>query len=76
MRVLEPSALIILVFSVASLIAVLAAAVVTAGLLTGAWYHSERLPRDKKLRGSRCANAGRRPKRSRDCPVVGRRKHR
>jgi hypothetical protein len=39
MRVLEPSALILLVFSVAGLIAVLAAAVVTAGLLTGAWYH-------------------------------------
>jgi hypothetical protein len=76
MRVLEPSALILLVFSVASLIAVLAAAVVTVGLLAGAWYHSDRLPKDVKPRGSRCANAGRRPKRSKDCPIVGRRKHR
>ena len=76
MHVLEPSALILLVFSAASLVAILAAAIVTADKLAGAWHHGEPTARGRKPRGSRCANAGRRPKRSRDCPVIGSRKHR
>ncbi len=77
MHVLEPSALILLVFSAASLVAALAAAIVTADKLAGAWHHDgEPTRRGRKPRGSRCANAGRRPKRSRDCPVIGSRKHR
>ena len=76
MHVLEPSALILLVFSAASLVAALAAAIVTADKLAGAWHHGEPTARGRKPRGSRCANAGCRPKRSRDCPVIGSRKHR
>ena len=71
MHVLEPSALILLVFGAAGLIATLAAAFVTVGKLAGAWHHGELTARSRKPRGSRCANVGRRPKRSRDCPVSG-----
>ena len=76
MHLLEPSVLIVLVFSVGGLIATLAAAIVTADKLAGAWHHSEPPARGRKAKGSRCANVGRRLKRSRDCPVIGRRKHR
>lgn len=77
MHVLEPSALILLAFSAAGLIAALAAAVVAADRLAGAWHHGEPTARGRKPRGSgRCANAGRKPKRSTDCPVIGGRKHR
>ena len=76
MHLLEPSVLIVLVFSVGGLIATLAAAIVTADKLAGAWHHSEPPARGRKPRGSRCANVGRRLKRSRDCPVISRRKHR
>jgi hypothetical protein len=41
MHVLEPSVLIVLAFSVGGLIAALAAAIVTADKLAGAWHHSE-----------------------------------
>ena len=74
MHVLEPSVLIVLVFSVGGLIAALAAGVVTADKLMGAWHHSEPPARGRKPRGSRCASDDRRLKRSRDCPVGGRRK--
>ena len=76
MHFLEPSILIALVFSVAGLIAALAAAVVAADKLGGAWYYSEPKARGERARGSRCANVGRRLKRSRNCPVIGRKKHR
>jgi hypothetical protein len=76
MHVLETSALILLVFSAAGLVAALAAAIVTADKLAGAWHYGEPTARGRKPRGSRCANAGRRPKRSRDSPVVCSRKHR
>ena len=72
----SPSVLIVLVFSAIGLAAVLAATVVTADKLAGAWQHSEPTARGgSKPRGSRCASVGGRLKRSRDCPVVGRRKH-
>ena len=75
MHVLEPSVLIVLAFSVGGLIAALAAGVVTADKLVGAWHHSEPPARGRrKPRGSRCASDDRRLKRSRDCPVGGRRK--
>ena len=74
MHVLEPSVLIVLVFSVGGLIAALAAGVVTADKLAGAWHHSEPPARRRKPRGSRCASDSHRLKRSRDCPVGGRRK--
>jgi len=74
MPVLEPSVLIVLAFSVGGLIAALAAGVVTADKLVGAWNHSEPPARDRKPRVSRCASDDRRLKRSRDCPVGGRRK--
>ncbi len=74
MHVLEPSVLIVLVFSVGGLIAALAAGVVTADKLAGAWHHSELPTGRRKPRDSRCASDGRRLKRSRDCPVGGRRK--
>jgi hypothetical protein len=75
MHLLEPSVLIVLVFSVAGLAAALAATVVTADKLAGAWQHSEPTARGggRKPRGSRCASVGGRLKRSRDCRVVGRR---
>ena len=73
MHVLEPSVLIVLAFSVGGLIAALAAGVVTADKLAGAWHHGEP-PRVRKPRGSRCASDGCRLKRSKDCPVGGRRK--
>jgi hypothetical protein len=76
MRVLEPSALILLVFTAAGLVAVLAAAVVTADKLAGAWHQSGPTARGRKPRGRRCASVVRRPNRSRDCPVIGTRKHR
>ena len=75
MHVLEPSVLIVLAFSVGGLIAALAAGVVTADKLIGAWYHSEPPARRRKPRDSRCANDGRRLKRSRNCPDGERRKH-
>jgi hypothetical protein len=75
MHVLEPSVLIVLVFSVGGLIAVLAAGIVTADKLAVALHHSEPPTRGKKPRGSRCVSDGRRLRRSRDCPVGGRRKH-
>ena len=74
MHVLEPSVLIVLAFSVGGLIAALAAGVVTADRLVQAWHHNEPPARLRKPRGSRCASEGRRLKRSRDCPVGGRRK--
>ena len=74
MPVLEPSVLIVLAFSVGGLIAALAAGVVTADKLVGAWNHSEPPARGRKPWGSRCASDYRRLKRSRDCPVGGRRK--
>ncbi len=74
MHVLEPSVLIVLAFSVGGLIAALAAGVVTADKLVGAWNHSEPPARGRQPRGSRCASDDRRLKRSRDCPVGGRRK--
>jgi len=70
MYVLEPSVLITVFFSVAGLIAALAAAVVLTDKFRGAWYHSE-----PKARGNRCTGIGRRLKRSEDCPVGARRKH-
>ena len=70
MYVLEPSVLITVLFSVAGLIAALAAAVVVADKLREAWYYSE-----PKARGNRCTSIGRRLKRSRDCPVGARRRH-
>ena len=73
MHVLEPSVLIVLAFSVGGLIAALAAGVVTADKLAGAWHHSEAPARGRNLRGSRCASDVRRLKRSKDCPVGGRR---
>ena len=77
MHVLEPSALIILLaFSAAGLIAVLAAVIVTADKMVGAWHQSEPVARGGDPRGSRCANAGRKPKRSAECPVIGGRKQR
>ncbi len=77
MHILEPSTLILLIFSAAGLIAALAAAIVTADKLAGAWHYGELTAGGRKLRGSsRCANVGRRPKRSKDCSVIGRRKHR
>ena len=75
MHVLEPSVLIVLAFSVGGLVAALAAGVVTADKLAGAWHHSEPPTRRRKPRDSRCASEGRRLRRSRDCPVGGRRKH-
>ena len=75
MYVLEPSVLIVLAFSVGGLIAVLAAGVVTADKLAGAWHHSEPPASGRKLRGIRCVSNGRRLRRSRDCPVGGSRKH-
>ena len=74
MHVLEPSVLIVLAFSVGGLIAALAAGVVTADKLAGAWHHSVAPARGRKPRGSRCASDVRRLKRSEDCPVGGRRK--
>jgi hypothetical protein len=74
MHVLEPSVLIVLAFSVGGLIAALAAGVVTADKLAGAWHHSEAPARGRKPRDSRCASDVRRLKRSKDCPVGGRRK--
>jgi hypothetical protein len=75
MHVFEPSVLIVLAFSVGGLIAALAAGVVTVDKLAGAWHHSEPPARRRKPRdSSRCASDGRRLKRSRDCPVGGRRK--
>ena len=74
MHVLEPSVLIVLAFSVGGLIAALAAGVVTADKLAGAWHHSEAPARGRKPRGSRCTSDVRRLKRSKDCPVGGRRK--
>ena len=74
MHVLEPSVLIVLAFSVGGLIAALAAGVVTADKLAGAWHHSEAPARGRKPRSSRCASDVRRLKRSKDCPVGGRRK--
>jgi hypothetical protein len=75
MHVLEPSVLIVLAFSVGGLIAALAAGVVTADKLAGAWHHSVApARRGRKPRGSRCASDVRRLKRSKDCPVGGRRK--
>ena len=50
MHVLEPSVLIVLVFSVGGLIAALAAGVVTADKLAGAWHHGEP-PEDVGSRG-------------------------
>ena len=70
MQALEPSVLIAAVFSVASVIATLAAAVVAVDKLGSAWHHSE-----SKARDNRCTGIARKPKRSRDCPVVARRKH-
>ena len=70
MYVLELSVLITLFFSVAGLIAALAAAIVVADKLVGTWYHSE-----PKAVGNRCTGIGRRLKRSEDCPVGARRKH-
>jgi hypothetical protein len=70
MYVLELSVLITIFFSVAGLIAALAAAVVVADKLGGAWYHSE-----PTARCDRCTGIGRRVKRSRDCRVGARRKH-
>lgn len=77
MHLLEPSVFIVLVLSVAGLAAVLAALVVTADKLVGAWQHSEPTARGggSKPRRSRCAGVGGRLKKSRDCPAVGRRKH-
>jgi hypothetical protein len=76
MYLLEPSVLIVLVFGATGLAAALAATVVTADKLAGAWQHSEPTARGgSKPRGSRCASVGGRLKRSRDCTVVGRRKH-
>jgi hypothetical protein len=74
MYVLEPSVLIVLVFNVGGLVAALAAGVVTADKLAGAWDHSEPPARRRKPRDSRCAGDGRRLKRSKDCPVGERRK--
>ena len=74
MHVLELSVLIVLVFSVGGLIAALAAGVVTADKLIGAWHHNEPPTRRRKPRGSRCAGDGRRLKRSKDCPFGRRRK--
>ena len=76
MHVLEPWTLVLLIFSAAGLIAALAAAIVTADKLAGAWHYGELTRGGRRSRGSRCANVGRRPKRSKDCPVIGRRKHR
>jgi len=70
MYVLELSVLITVFFSVAGLIAALAAAIVVADKLVGAWHHSE-----PKARGNRCTGIRRRLRRSRDCPVEARRKH-
>jgi hypothetical protein len=75
MHLLDPAVLIILVFSVAGLITALAAAIVTADKLASAWHYSESTTKGRKPRGSRCASVGSRLKRSKDCPVVGRRKH-
>jgi dienelactone hydrolase len=77
MHVLEPSTLVLLLgFCAAGLIAVLAAAFVTADKLAGALQYGELTRGRSRSRGSRCVNVGRRPKRSKDCPVIGRRKHR
>ena len=70
MHALEPSLLIAVVFSVAGVIATLAAAVVAVDKLRSAWYHSE-----PKARVNRCTSIAHRPRRSKDCPVVARRKH-
>jgi hypothetical protein len=75
MHLLEPSVLIAAFFSVAGLITVLAAAVVMADKLASAWHYGESTTRGGKPRGRRCASVGSRPKRSRDCPIIGRRKH-
>ena len=76
MHVLEPSVLIVLVFSVGGLIATLSAVTMAADKLVDARPHSESTARGRRPRGSRCANVGHKLKRSRDCPVIGRRKHR
>ena len=76
MYILEPWAIILLVFTAAGLVAALAAAVVTADKLAGAWHQSEPIARGRKPRDRRCAGVVRRPNRSRDCPVIGARKHR
>ncbi len=76
MYLLESSVLITLVFSLAGLVAALAAGVVAAGNLASTWHHSEPTASGEKPKGSRCANAGRRLNRGRDCPAIGRRKHR
>ena len=75
MHHLDPAVLIVLVFSVAGLITALAAAVVTADKLASAWHYSESTTKGGKPRGRRCASVGSRAKRSRDCPVIGRRMH-
>ncbi len=75
MHLLEPSVLIVLVFNVAGLVAALAATVVAADKLGGAWYYSEPRVRGRKGRGSRCASVDRRLKRRRDCPAIGRKKY-
>ena len=54
MHVLEPSVLIVLVFSVGGLIATLSAAIVTADKLVDAWHHSEPTARGRRPKGSRC----------------------
>jgi hypothetical protein len=68
----DQAVLIILVFSVAGLITALAAAVVTVDKLASAWHHSESTTKGSKPRGSRCARVGSKLKRSKDCPVIGR----
>jgi hypothetical protein len=75
MHLLEPPVLIVLVFTVAGLVAVLAAAVVTAEKLVGAWHYSEPTTRISKTKGGRCVGLGRRLRRSRDCPAIGKRRH-
>lgn len=75
MHLLEPPVLIVLVFTVAGLVAALAAAVVTADKLAGAWHYSEPTERSSKTNGGRCLGLGRRLKRSRDCPAIGKRNH-
>lgn len=77
MHLLEPPVLIVLVFTVAGLVAALAAAVVTADKLAGAWHHSEPTERSSKTKGGgRCLGLGRRQKRNRrNCPTIGKRNH-
>ena len=75
MHLLELAVIITAVFSVAGLITALAAAVVTVDKLASAWHYSESTTKGSKPRGSRCASVGSKLKRSKDCPVIGRRKH-